>query len=706
MVLHRLFLTLAFAAAPGLAHAAGASAVVTTEQVRAELVAHAPQGVGQGKPVWLGLQIEHQPHWHTYWKNPGDSGLPTTLTWLLPSGVVAGDIAWPTPKKLPVGPLVNYGYEGQVLLPVPVTVSAGLDGNVLDVKLSAQWLVCKDICIPQQGEFALSVPVQATTATHGATFDAARAAQPQPAPDAGAAAELVDDGRALRVSVRGLPAALHGRELAFFAETAGVVEHAARVDARWDGSTWRAVVPISAQRFESPAQMQAVLVAPGAAAGVQVGFAIAGAWPAILVAATPAVPAELSIPTAPVAPALGLGLALAFALVGGALLNLMPCVFPILSLKLLGFAGHAHDRRALLAGGLAYSAGVVLSFVALAALLLVLRAGGEQIGWGFQLQSPVFIAALAVLFTLIALNLAGLFEFGTLLPSGLASMRMRHPLADAALTGVLAVAVASPCTAPFMGAALGLAFTLPPPQALTLFAALGVGMALPYLAASAWPGLARAMPRPGAWMATFKTAMAFPMLATVVWLAWVLGQQTGTDGVASLLAVLVALAFTLWAWGRIDSGRLARVAWSAVALVLLATVLAWALPSWREASAASPASPTEARWQPWSRERVTALNAEGRTVFVDFTAAWCVTCQVNKRTTLGNARVLADLDARRVVLLRADWTRRDAAISAELGRLGRNGVPVYAIYQPGRGLPTLLPELLSPQALRDALAAP
>ena len=322
------------------------------------------------------------------------------------------------------------------------------------------------------------------------------------------------------------------------------------------------------------------------------------------------------------------------------------------------------------------------------------------------MQSPLFIAALAVLFTLIALNLAGLFEFGTLLPSGLASMRLRHPLADSALTGVLAVAVASPCTAPFMGAALGVAFTLPTAQALSLFAALGIGMALPYLAASAWPGLARAMPRPGAWMATFKTAMAFPMLATVVWLAWVLGQQTGNDGVTALLAVLVTLAFALWAWGRIDSGRVARTAWSAAGVVLLGTVLTWALPSWREASAATAPAGVDERWQPWSAERVAALNAEGRMVFVDFTAAWCVTCLVNKRTTLGEKAVLADLDAKRVALLRADWTRRDAAISDELSRLGRHGVPVYALYKPGQALPTLLPELLSPQLVRDALAAP
>ena len=706
MTLNRWLVSLAAIAAPWFAQAALAQAVVTTEQVRAELVAHAPQGVEAGQPVWLGLQIEHQPGWHTYWKNPGDSGLPTTLTWQLPAGVTAGDIAWPTPTKLPVGPLMNYGYKGKLLLPVPAAVTSEFGAKALEIKLSAQWLVCKDVCIPQQGDFTLSVPAQASTALHGAAFEAARAAVPQAVAGAKAEARLVDGAKTLRVSVSGLPTALHGQALTFFAETAGVVEPAAKVDARWDGGVWHANVPIAFQRFESPAQMNAVLVAPGATAGVQVGFAIAGAWPAIVAPGAAAATTQAALPAPPATPALSFGLALAFALIGGALLNLMPCVFPILSLKLLGFSGHAHSRRALLAGGIAYSAGVVLSFVALAALLLVLRAGGEQIGWGFQLQSPVFIAALAVLFTVIALNLAGLFEFGTLLPSGLASMRLRHPLADSALTGVLAVAVASPCTAPFMGAALGLAFTLPTAQALSLFAALGVGMALPYLAASAWPRVARAMPRPGVWMATFKTAMAFPMLATVVWLAWVLGQQTGNDGVVALLGVLVALAFALWAWARIDSGRVARAVWSTTGVVLLGTVLTWALPSWREASAATSTIGIDERWQPWSTERVAALNAEGRTVFVDFTAAWCVTCLVNKRTTLGDKAVLADLDAKRVALLRADWTRRDAAISEELSRLGRHGVPVYAIYKPGQAMPTLLPELLSPQLVRDALAAP
>lgn len=711
MSLLRLSLLILALTIPWRAHALGATTVLSNEQVRAELLAHAPDGVTRGRPLWLGLQIDHQPHWHTYWKNPGDSGLPTALSWQLPTGVSAGEIAWPTPKKLPVGPLMNQGYEGRLLLAVPLTVSPDFAGDTLEVKLSAQWLVCKEVCIPQQAEFALSLPAHAATALHAAAFEAARAAQPQVISGATSEAELLDNGQALHVSVSGLPAALHGRALDFFAETAGVIDAGAALGARWQGGIWQARIPVSPQRYESPARMRAVLVAPGETAGVQLDFAIAGAWPARATTppdADPALDAGASASppagSAMPAPGLGLGLALLFAVAGGMLLNLMPCVFPILSLKLLGFAGHAHDRRALLAGGLAYSAGVVLSFVALAALVLALRAGGAQIGWGFQLQSPGFVAALALLFTLIALNLAGLFEFSTLLPSGLASLRLRHPLADAALTGVLAVAVASPCTGPLMGAALGLAFTLPAAQALALFAALGVGMALPYLAASAWPGLARALPRPGAWMASFKTVLAFPMLATVVWLTWVLGQQTGVDGVAALLAVLVALAFALWAWGRVDGGARARTAWSLTGLALLGATLAWALPSWREADvAAASATPTDARWQPWSTERVAALNAQGHTVFVDFTAAWCVTCQFNKHTTLNDDAVLADIAARQVVLLRADWTRRDAAISAELSRLGRHGVPVYAVYRPGQALPTLLPELLTPQLVREAL---
>jgi len=699
-------------------------AVVSTPQVRAELVAHAPEGLVAGRPLRLGLLIEHAPHWHTYWKNPGDSGLPTTLAFTLPGGFVAGDIRWPTPTRLPIGPLMNFGYEGRVLLPVDIQVPTSFAGDALAVKLRADWLVCKDVCIPEGGDFALQVPARAATAGHAAAFNQADAAAPQAAAGAEARAEPKDG--ALHVRVAGLPPAWQGLALQLFPETAGVLNNAAPVQGRWQAGVWSAELPLDAQRSAGPSVMPVVLTAAGRPSGLEVAVQVTSPWPALAQATAPSVAtnaggAPAASPASPLAPppatpasTLGLGLALLLALAGGALLNLMPCVFPVLSLKVVGFTRDAEDRRGLLAGGLAYTAGVVLSFVALAGLLLALRAGGEQIGWGFQLQSPAFVAGLAVLFTLIGLNLTGVFEFGSVLPSSVAAARARHPLVDSALTGVLAVAVASPCTAPFMAASLGLALTLPTHEALAIFAALGLGMAAPYLAASAWPRLAQALPRPGPWMANFKVLMAFPMFATVVWLTWVLGQQTSIDGAAALLGLLVAVAFAAWALGSPTLGRGARRGFAAMAMVLLAAALVWAVPSWRQdALAATAGTATGAAggtgedkdgWQAWSAERVAQAQAEGRPVFVDFTAAWCVTCQVNKRTTLNQAEVREAFARKRVLLLRADWTRRDATIAAELTRLQRSGVPVYALYSPGSTGPRLLSEILSVGEVTAALA--
>jgi thiol:disulfide interchange protein DsbD len=683
--------------------ASAAGAVVTTGQVRAELVAHAPEGIAPGRTLWLGLAIDHPPGWHTYWRNPGDAGLPTTLRWSLPAGFAVGDIEWPLPRRVQVGPLVSFGYVGALLLPVRVSVPEGFNAESLPVRLRADWLVCKDVCIPEGGDFALDIPAQASTSAHAARFAAAWAQQPQPVQ--AQASARVEDG-ALVVSAAALPAALHGRELHFFPEQAGVIDNAAAAVQRWDAAGWELRVPLSRHRSEGPAAMDAVLVDAQAGHGVRLGFAVSGDWPAPgSVTPPPAPPAAVAGATSPAAVAPGFLLALLLAVAGGALLNLMPCVFPVLALKVVGFAGHAHARRQLVVGGLAYTAGVVLSFLALAALLLVLRAGGEQIGWGFQLQSPPFVAALALLFTLIGLNLAGVYQFNLVLPGNLAALRARHPVADSALTGVLVVAVASPCTAPFMGAALGVAATLPAAQALAIFAALGLGLALPYLLATLWPGMARALPRPGPWMARFKSLMAFPMFATVVWLLWVLGHQIGVDGATGVLGALLALAFVAWALGTPGMGRAARAGFGVASLAAFGLTLAWAAPSLRATDPpAQLAAAADARWQPWSTQAVADAHAQGRAVFVDFTAAWCVTCQVNKRTVLADPVVLADFDLRGIVLMRADWTRRDAAIADELARLGRNGVPVYALYLPGQALPLLLPELLTAQIVREALA--
>ena len=677
--------------------------MVTTEQVRAELLAWAPEGVEAGKPVWLGLQLAHQPDWHTYWKNSGDSGLPTTLTWQLPAGVTAGDIAWPTPRKIPIGTLANYGYEQTVLLPVPLTVAPGFNAQQLDIKLKAEWLVCRLECIPQEGEFTLSVPVKGSTAASSQAFQAAFAAAPQSL--ATVSSELEVNGASLKVTLAGLPAALQGKTLALFPETAGVIEPAGAWQQAWQGALWTAELPVSGHRTESPVNMPLVVAYNDAAYRIEAP--VKGDWPAVAAMAvvSPALEAALKAnasATAAPQPArsssFGLLAALLGALLGGMILNLMPCVFPVLAIKVVGFVNEK-SQTTRITSGLAYTAGVVLSFLALGGLLLGLRAAGDQLGWGFQLQSPAVVAALAALFTLLGLNLAGLFEFGAILPGRAMNLQSKNPSVNAFLSGVLATAIASPCTAPFMGASLGYAIGLPAWQALAVFGAIGVGMALPYLALSASPGLARALPRPGAWMVTFKQLMAFPMFATVAWLVWVLGQQSGIDGAGALLALLVLMALAVWALSLRGTAR-RTIATFSIALCALGI---WAIGPNVIKPAMTPASAASSRWQDWQPGRVEQLAAQGQSVFVDFTAAWCVTCQYNKKTTLANAEVLADMDAKNVALLRADWTRRDPAVTQALAELGRSGVPVYVIYKPGHA-PVVLSEILSVRDVRAELA--
>ena len=503
----------------------------------------------------------------------------------------------------------------------------------------------------------------------------------------------------------GLPATLNGKTLEFYPETSEVIETAAQWTQAWQGTEWTAQVPLSPQRANSPAVMPMVLASGGQ--GWRTEAKVAGDWPAIaaptnvspaLAAALRGSAGDAAIPALP-APSLTLMAALLGALVGGLILNLMPCVFPVLAIKVVGFTRHASDRRGHRIAGLAYSAGVVASFVALGALMLALRSAGEQLGWGFQLQSPAVVAALAALFTLIGLNLAGLFEFGAVLPVSVASLEARHPVVNAFLSGVLAVAIASPCTAPFMGASLGFALGLPAAQALLLFAVIGVGMAVPYLAASWIPAVARLLPRPGAWMETFRRLMAFPMFATAVWLVWVLGQQSGIDGAGALLALLVALSMVVWAFTL--RGR-ARIVLASLSVAVLAALVWTAGPAITRTPDQQSARTEAGPWQTWAPGRVEQLLASGQPVFVDFTAAWCVTCQYNK-TTLEHSDVLGDLKAKNVALLRADWTRREPAITAALAQLGRNGVPVYVFYKKGSP-PIVLSEVLGVGELRSAIA--
>lgn len=704
--LNALLLIAACALSTGISAQNTLKQVVSNELVRAELMAFAPQGVAAGKTVWLGLQLKHQPDWHTYWKNSGDSGQPTTLIWKLPNGVTAGEIVWPLPRKIPIGNLANYGYDGTVLLPVPLTITPAFkpDGlnPVLPIKLQASWLVCKQECVPQEGEFALDLPTQGSYALNAADFDAAFAATPQAFKGE---SSITIKGHALHISVTGLPATLQSKSLEFYPETSEVIETAARWSQSWQNATWTAMVPIAAQHQNSPAEMTLVLAAQ--ADGERIGFVssakVSGQWPAqsepgagvaANAAGTTPVSSESIVP-------MSFWAALIGALLGGLILNLMPCVFPVLAIKVLGFTRHVSDLRSQRSGGLAYSAGVVLSFLALGALMLALRGAGEQLGWGFQLQSPWVVAGLAALFTVLGLNLAGVFEFGQFIPGKLASMEAKNPALNAFLSGVLAVLIASPCTAPFMGASLGLALSLPATQALAIFATIGVGMALPYLAASWSPALARLLPRPGRWMNTFRQAMAFPMFATVVWLVWVLGQQSGIHGAGSLLMLLLSLAGVLWALGLQGRSGTAIAIISIATLALLMGTIGQNILQNEEPPTAQQSGAT---WQAWAPGKTEQLLASGSPVFVDFTAAWCVTCQYNKKTSLANPEVLAAFAAKKVVLLRADWTRRDPAITQALAQLGRSGVPVYVLAAPGRA-PVVFSEILSASALQQALSA-
>ena len=667
--MRRLFALALLAAS--IAHAAP----LRTEHVEAQLVAERT-AVEPGKSVTVALRLKTIPGWHTYWRNPGDSGQPTSIRWTLPAGYAAGPIQWPAPEKLPIGPLANYGYEGEVFLLTDIAAPAGAKANAA-IAAHARWLVCNpERCIPEEGDFSLGLGKgPGRDGPYAAQIRFTRELLPQPA-GAGWKLSATRRGGAVELAIAG-PAGFSPTGLQFFPYDEGKVQPAPAQRLSSGNGLTTLALPVAAQPVGTFDRVSGILVAPGQP------------------------PVEVDVPVAagaaPAGAQLGLAAALGFALVGGLILNLMPCVLPVLSIKVLGFArGHSH--AAMRAHGLLYGAGVVGSFVALAGLLIAFQSAGHAVGWGFQLQSPAFVAIVALLFFALALNLSGVYEFGALVPASIAAAHVGGPRADAFFTGVLAVVVASPCTSPFMGAALGYALGESALHAFAVFAALGVGMAAPYVLLAFRPQWLKHIPKPGAWMAHLKQFLAFPLYATVIWLAWVLGVQSGLEAVVWLLGALLVLGAAGWLAGMATPRRWVQ---RAGAIALAAAAIALAIPG--PQAAANKAAAAEG-WAPWSEARVAALQREGRPVFVDFTAAWCVTCQLNKQLVLGRAEIQDAFRAHGVTLLRADWTRQDPAITRALAALGRNGVPVYAYYRPGQG-PELLPEILTRDAVLAALAA-
>ena len=704
-------------ASGGMGYAAAAP--VTTAHVEAELVAEKTAFV-PGQTTTIALRLKMAEGWHTYWQNPGDSGLPTTIAWKLPPEMGVGPILWPAPRALPVGPLVNFGYEGEVLLLTDMQVPANAaPGSTQTLKAKAEWLVCRETCIPEEAQLELVLPVSERADLYpqwGRAIAATRAALPAPAKGWLFAARGERD-KVIVTATAPAGAATPG-DVHFFPLQEGRIEPAGKQTfVREPNGTFVLTLPVSYQLAPDFKRVAGVLTAgtgltvgDGLVAATTIdvpltGTVVAGPKPV----QAPAAAATFAAPIKPVGEDLSLVLALVFAFVGGVVLNLMPCVFPVLSLKVVSLSAPGHeDQRRLRMEGLAFGAGVIATFVALAGLLLVLRATGEQLGWGFQLQSPAVVSALAILFFVLALNLSGAFEFATFAPASAAGWNARNPYVNAALSGVLAVVIASPCTAPFMGAALGFALAQTALLTLLVFVALGLGMALPFVLLTWFPGWRRVLPKPGVWMEQMKQFLAFPLYATVAWMVWVLGAQVDNDAVVRLLVTLVILAFALWAWRTFRGGG--GRAWSALGITGFVAALVVVAPLFGPSADKDMPTP-QARttvgaidpWQPYTPARLDQLTASGKPVFVDFTAAWCVTCQVNKRLVLNDVGVNDEFSRRGVVLVRADWTRRDPAITRALAAFGRQGVPVYVLYRPGKE-PLLLPEVLQKQTLLDALA--
>jgi thiol:disulfide interchange protein/DsbC/DsbD-like thiol-disulfide interchange protein len=686
--------------------------VVATDNVKAHLVSEVGS-IAPGQSFWVALEFNIRDGWHTYWRNPGDSGQATSLKWQLPPGFTAGDIVWTTPHRFELPPLVNYGYAKRAVHLVKITAPKDLKSGTpsdLPVALSAKasWLVCSDVCIPEDADLQVKLPVKsgmgAVDPADAALFAEARSELPGAAPAATTA--RIRNGQLVIALGKEWGATLPQiKSLAFFPYDEGGIEYAAPQTMSRNKDTVELAMKLGDQPPKD-GSIRGVLLATEQSGNdtvtvpMEIGAAltVAGAGRGAVEAGDKS---ETSVPVL-----------MLLAVVGGLILNLMPCVFPVLSIKAMGLVEQAKKHPAIVrTKGLVFAAGVIGSMLCLAAALLALRAGGEQIGWGFQLQSPLFVTLMVYLLLAVGLNLSGVFEVGGTLAGIGDGLTQGDGYRASFFTGVLTTLVATPCTAPFMAAAVGAALTKPPLVALCIFAALGFGLALPYLLLSFAPWLRRLLPKPGAWMDTLKQVFAFPIYASAAWLLWVLAQEASSIGLGAALAGAILIALAAWAYQKSkSSGTAGRV--TALSTATLAVLLAIILPvRFADVAAASTgisagSAPAADEWKPYDAAQVAQLTAAGRPLLVNFTASWCLTCLVNERNAFADSAVLDVFRRKGVTLMKGDWTNRDPAITQALAAFGRAGVPLYVVYnsKPGSSDPVILPQLLTPSAVQSAFA--
>jgi thiol:disulfide interchange protein/DsbC/DsbD-like thiol-disulfide interchange protein len=689
---------------------------VATDNVKARLVSEVA-AVGPGQQFWVALELDIRDGWHTYWRNPGDSGEPTKLTWQLPPGFTAGDIVWTTPHRFEIAPLVNYGYAKHAVHLVQITAPKDLKaGTPVSLVAKASWLVCSDVCIPEDANLQLSLPASAQAGgvdlASSALFTTARSELPsaQPAPTS---ARIQGDKLIITLGQAWGATLSQITSLTFFPYDEGGIEYATPQTLTRAKDAVDLAMKVGYQPPKAGA-IRGVLVVT-TLNGTQtdtVPIEIAADFSGAGAADVKAGPRFAPLAQSHKEPEHSLPTLLLFAVLGGLILNLMPCVFPVLSIKALNVMEQAKKHPAAVrAKGLVFAAGVIVSMLCLAGVLLMLRAGGEQLGWGFQLQSPLFVTLLVYLLLAVGLNLSGVFEVGGGLAGVGDNLTQGDSYGASFFTGVLATLVATPCSAPFMAPAVGAALTQAPFNALCIFAALGVGISLPFVLLSFAPWMRRVLPKPGVWMDTLKQVFAFPVYATAAWLLWVVAQETSPFGLGAALAGSILVALAAWSFQKSRSsaggGRVTVIATAVISLLL-----AIFLPiRFADVATAAPGNTAQVRpgdneWQPYSAARVAELSAAGRPLLVNFTASWCLTCMVNERNAFSDAAVQEIFRDKKVTLMKGDWTNRDPAITKALAAFGRAGVPLYVVYNgiPGATEPVVLPQILTAGVVQSAFA--